>query len=277
MEQKIFKKIDIQTKQLVNTLFLWNYTAAFKGRGIEFHDFREYADGDDAKLIDWLVSAREWKTIIRRYREERELEVGFVLDVSHSMYFWDDKKKIDTLKEFFYILGYSAIKNGDKLWAYIVNGNRSKHIPYKKWNISLLNIFHSIPDNPWSEMEENLALDFLIHQNVRGKLLFIVTDKLDVTNKNLRWLNLHNDVVYIHVSDIFENTLQWSWIKLLQGARSRVSIDLDNMKKKESYIQMRQAKIGTMKSLLFQNNIDSLFIDNTDNLYKKILQLMRTR
>lgn len=82
-----YKKIDIKTRRLVSSLFLGNYKAAFQGKGMEFVDFRDYNYGDDAKDIDWLVSAREGKTLVRRYQEERELEILFVCDMSPSLSF----------------------------------------------------------------------------------------------------------------------------------------------------------------------------------------------
>lgn len=116
-----YKKIDIKTRRLVSSLFLGNYKAAFQGKGMEFVDFRDYNYGDDAKNIDWLVSAREGKTLVRRYQEERELEILFVCDMTSSMDFvYEERTKKDLLQELIYMLGYAALQNGDSIGAFFL-------------------------------------------------------------------------------------------------------------------------------------------------------------
>lgn len=277
MKTEVFKKIDLRTRQLVNTLFLGNYQAAFKWRGLEFSDFREYVDGDDVKHIDWLISSRENKTMVRRYREERELEVLFVLDSGLSMFFWEDQQKIDTLREIFYILGFSAVQNGDKVGAFILQGKDHRFIPYKKGNTNLLKVFQHIPTKPPHTINKTLYLDFLNKRTFRKSLLFLVTDSLDIDETSLKISALKHDIIFIHISDDFENTLEGSGVHVLKEGKTQISIDLDNTRKKQQYIEMRKKKIATLKQKLLGYKIDSIFISNSDNPYKKILQLMKHR
>lgn len=277
MKTEVFKKIDLRTRQFVNTLFLGNYQAAFQGKGLEFSDFREYADGDDAKMIDWVVSSREWKTIVRRYREERELEVLFVLDTSVSMYFWKKSQKIDTLAEVFYILGFSAIKNGDRIGAYLLGDTKPTYIPLSKGNKGLFKIFQSIPQTPSDFINTKIDLSFLIRRNTKKTLLFVISDSLEVDESSFKILSLQHDIIYIHISDTFENTLDGSGIHTLSDGVSEISVDLDNTKKKQLYRKIRQEKMTQLKYTLLQYHIESVFISNSDNPYQKILQLMKQR
>ena len=63
------KGISIRAKHLVNDVFAGEYLSAFKGRGMEFEEVREYTAGDEVKSIDWKVSARMGRPYIKRYRE----------------------------------------------------------------------------------------------------------------------------------------------------------------------------------------------------------------
>jgi len=120
--QNTYRNIDIKMRKLVSSLFVGNYKTAFQGRGMEFVDFREYHTGDDAKDIDWLVSAREGKTLLRRYREEREAEILFVFDITPSLFFtYEGKQKKELLEEIVYLLGSSILQNGDKLGAFFLS------------------------------------------------------------------------------------------------------------------------------------------------------------
>ena len=79
--------IEIKTRHIVNNLFGGEYHSAFKGKGMEFADVREYFPGDDVGTIDWNVTARMGKPYIKKYEEERELTVLLLIDVSASGFY----------------------------------------------------------------------------------------------------------------------------------------------------------------------------------------------
>jgi uncharacterized protein (DUF58 family) len=76
----------IVSSGLAEELLTGDYRSVFKGQGIEFDEARHYQAGDDARLIDWNVSARFGEPYVKMFREERELTVFLVLDISPSMH-----------------------------------------------------------------------------------------------------------------------------------------------------------------------------------------------
>ena len=85
--EEILRKIHlihIRTKHLVNDIMAGEYESAFRGRGMEFEEVREYQPGDDVRAIDWNVTARMGKPYIKLFREERELIVMLLVDISAS-------------------------------------------------------------------------------------------------------------------------------------------------------------------------------------------------
>ena len=78
------RRLEITTRHLVRDIVAGEYSSAFRGRGVEFAEVREYQPGDDIRTIDWNVTARLGSAYVKRYLEERELTVVFVVDRSAS-------------------------------------------------------------------------------------------------------------------------------------------------------------------------------------------------
>ena len=78
------RRIEITTRHLVRDIVAGEYASAFRGRGVEFAEVREYQPGDDIRSIDWNVTARLGAAYVKRHLEERELTVMFAVDYSAS-------------------------------------------------------------------------------------------------------------------------------------------------------------------------------------------------
>ncbi|MEK6250210.1 MAG: DUF58 domain-containing protein, partial [Planctomycetales bacterium] len=81
---KRIRRIEIRTSHVVDDMLGGQYHSAFKGRGIEFEEVRPYQMGDDIRCIDWNVTARTGEPFVKLFREERELTVHLVVDLSAS-------------------------------------------------------------------------------------------------------------------------------------------------------------------------------------------------
>ena len=71
---------------LVEEMLAGNFKSIFKGQGMEFDEARHYEPGDDIRSIDWNVSARFGSPFVKMYKEERELTILLLIDVSPSMH-----------------------------------------------------------------------------------------------------------------------------------------------------------------------------------------------
>ena len=81
------KEIQIRTGRSVADVLAGEYLSVFRGTGIEFDEVREFVEGDDVRSVDWNVTARTGRPHIKKYMEERELTVLFLLDLSASTAF----------------------------------------------------------------------------------------------------------------------------------------------------------------------------------------------
>ncbi len=139
------RQIQIKTKRLVNDVLGGEYRSSFKGRGMEFEEVREYLPGDEIRDIDWNVTARTGVPFIKRYREERELVVMLVVDVSQSANFGTKNKlKSDIENELCAVLAFSAIKNNDKVGLIMFSDKVEKFIPPRKGRTHVLRVIREL-------------------------------------------------------------------------------------------------------------------------------------
>lgn len=200
----------IQTKAnfLVNDLFSGEYTSTFKGRGIEFEEVREYIEGDDVRNIDWKVSARTQKTYVKVHRDERELTLFFVVDVSGSALFGPSgKSKEDVIAEIAALLCYAAQKNNDKVALVIFSDEVEHYIPPGKgkshiWKI-IRDILSFIPKSRGTDIAK--ALDFVSKVRKRRSVVFLISDFINDDYENsFGGVCSRHEVISIEVSDKME-------------------------------------------------------------------------
>ena len=112
------RRLEITTRHLVRDIMAGEYSSAFRGRGVEFAEVREYQPGDDIRTIDWNVTARLGAAYVKRYLEERELTVLFVADRSASSAFGSVRRtKGDLATEVCAVLALAAARNNDRVGA----------------------------------------------------------------------------------------------------------------------------------------------------------------
>ena len=79
------RRIELQPGNLITDVLTGGYRSTFRGSGVEFHDVREYVEGDEPRTVDWNVTARLGRPFVKRYVEERERTLMFALDLSAPM------------------------------------------------------------------------------------------------------------------------------------------------------------------------------------------------
>ena len=126
---KKIKKIEIRSRVLVNEAMCGGYNSVFRGYGMEFQEVREYSPGDDYRSIDWNVTARHTIPYVKRYREERQMNVLLLIDSSGSLeYGSTDSTKSEKLAETAALLAFTALSNQDKIGAVFFTSDIEKII-----------------------------------------------------------------------------------------------------------------------------------------------------
>jgi len=209
---KKVRRIEIKTRKVVDTLLGGDYRSSFRGKGMEFHDVREYTIGDDVRTIDWKVTARMNHPYVKRFIEERELNIMLLIDLSGSSLFGSRGIKRHTMAEIGAILAFSAIRNNDRVGLLLFTDMVEKYIPLEKGRRHGLRIIRDILFfNPENRATDPLpSFEFILHAIKRRGIVFLISDfmgegfKPDRIRKTFSVLSRKHDLIPIVVRDPLE-------------------------------------------------------------------------
>jgi uncharacterized protein (DUF58 family) len=175
-------RIRVVTKRLVDEHLSGEYHSVFKGQGIEFDEVREYAPGDDIRSIDWNVTARMGHPYVKRFSEERELTVVFVVDISGSQCFGSGhRSKAEVAAEITCLLALSAIQNADKVGLVLFSDRIDKSIPPRKGRTAAMRLVREVlaAEETRHGTDIAAALRFLNNVQKRRAVVFLISDFMD--------------------------------------------------------------------------------------------------
>ncbi len=189
--------------------------SAFKGRGIEMEEIREYAFGDDVRDIDWRVTARKNAPYTKVYNEERDREIYVLLDLSSSMFFGTRKElKSVTASKIAALLGWMAQENNDRFGAVIFDGTSVWQFKPQQNMAQLLAIFKKISEvsrNQGTVKLEIKAMAKTLQKLIKGlksrATVFVVSDFAcfgDEEKEAMAVLAKKTKVFCINVYDVLE-------------------------------------------------------------------------
>ena len=281
MSKDILKKvrqIEIRTKNLVNDFFGGDYHSNFKGRGMTFSEVREYQPGDDIRFIDWNVTARTGKPYIKVFEEERELTVLRLIDVSSSGVFGSKSTlKIDLGIEIASVLGFSAIKNNDKVGLILFSDDVNKYIPPKKGKSHVLRLITDLVNYNYSQDQNKTsiknALEFANKISNRKSVIFLISDFVDDNFwPEVKHLNFKHDLIGIQIYDLFEKEFPNLGLVEVHDSESGEKVWIDTSNKKT---RLNFSKNFTQKLEEFSQNCKNIGFDliqvGTNQDYIKIL------
>lgn len=232
---KKIRKIEIASTLLANEIFSGNYRSYFKGNGMEFSDIRRYAPGDDVKKIDWKVTARQRKTYIKEFTEERELSIYLLVDISPSNNFL---AKQDLISQLVGSLAFSAIKNGDKVGALFFTDEIEKIIPLKKGkNQGLVILDTSLSLMPKSSKTDISKVLLTFNKICRQRaVIFLISDFIDSQyEKAMRLISQKHDLIPIRIADKKFETLPKGAIFTMVDAETNEEITVENFNRDYSF------------------------------------------
>ena len=278
---KNLQAIEFKIKRLLSQGTFWNYKSVLSWNWMEFSEHKEYNFWDPVKDIDWKASAKGNKLYVKKYEEDKDLNILFVFDLFSNFDFWSkNKTKIDILKEVFYSLALVAYYNNDNIWA-LFFGNNLEFVPYKKQKENIYSLLDKLQNYKNLDLQNrniNNLFEALVKKRIKNNLIFIFSDFVwEIDSKLLKILSLENDIVYINIFDDFELDLSF-WKKLdlwnlsFNFWKEFLNIDLKDSIKKEEYKKVLWKKLELFKLNLRQNRIWYLNINTSDDVFKKLVK-----
>ena len=280
---KKVKRIEIRTRGLVDSFFGGEYHSSFKGRGMTFSEVREYQPGDDVRLIDWNVTARSGNPFIKVFEEERELTVFLLVDISSSGSFGSENYLKKTVgAEIASVLGFSAIKNNDKVALILFSDDIVKYIPPKKGKSHVLRVIRELlyTNSKGRGTSIGNALDFVMKVSKRKSVVFLLSDFIDENYwDSLKIVNRKHDFVGIKISDPFEvNFPNAGMLKAEDPETGSVFwIDTSNYSDLKNMNDSNRKKVDSFLKRTKKSGIDIVSISTSNDYIEPLMKFFKKR
>lgn len=277
------RKLELKARRMVRESFSGEYQSSFRGQGLDFDDFREYAHGDEIRFIDWNVTARMGSPYIRKFREERELAVVLAVDVSGSGDFGSVHfSKREAAAETAAILGFSAAGNGDKVGLLLFAKEPLLFVPPAKGTLHVLRIVREIlmvkPGLPGTSVKD--ACDFLIRTLRRKSLVFLLSDFFDdPLDKPLGKLARKHETIALQISDPLEMALPKAGKVVLTDPETgwETLVNTNNANLRMGYEKLMRRQMEGVVATFDKHGIDHARISTDRDRLRDLHRLLKGR
>jgi len=281
---KKIRYIQVFTGKAVNDVLAGEYESVFKGRGMECDEVREYAPGDEIRTIDWNVTARTGHPYVKRYVEERELTLMFLVDLSASGAFGTvEKTKNEVAAEVCALLAFSAVKNNDKVGMILFTDIIELFVPPRKGGSHVLRLIREVltfrPKNRRTDIAS--ALDYLGRVMAKKCVVFLISDFQCATayEKPLHVLSRRHDLIAVPVSDPREAELPDAGLVEIEDAETgkRVLVDTGSPAVRKQYARLGRERRERLRDLFRSKGIDHIEIVTGRDHVKDLVKFFRGR
>ncbi len=182
-----------------------------RGEGQDFHQLREYREGDTMRQIDWKATSRVQKLISREYQDEKNQEIIFMLDCGHRMTAKDDDlSHFDHTLNALLLLSYVALKQGDAVGLMTFSGNDQRWLTPRKGQHNIQNILNTVYElQPGSSSPDysKAATDLLIRQKKRALIIILTNTRDEDTDDLLPAINILKKRHLVLLASLRENCI----------------------------------------------------------------------
>ncbi len=280
---KQIKLIQIRTSRIVNDVLAGEYQSAFRGRGMEFEEVREYMPGDEIRTIDWNVSARMNSPYVKQFREERELTVILMVDLSSSGEFGSVSQfKNEIAAEVAAILAYSAIKNNDKVGLIVFSSGIDLYIPPKKGRAHIYRVIKEIltikPEA--GKTSTKYCLEYLLKVVKRKAVCFLISDFIEEgLEHSLQLSNKKHDLIAVSITDPREVALPDVGFIELEDAETGeiILIDTSDFALRKSFAKSTDQSKNELSEMFRKCDIDHISIRTDTPIIDPIKRFFQKR
>ena len=279
------RRLEILSKGLTSSKLIGAYKSVFKGKGLEFREYRDYTIGDDASLIDWKASARTNEILIKQYEEERDVDVFFLIDCSTKMLFGSTHKlKAEYIIELTASLSHAILEAGDNVGLALYSDDVKEDVLPSRGKAQFYTLSRILLNPEYYEGNEfdlKKATKFIFNYLKKSAVVIIISDFLnwkDDWESSLELLTTKFDVICIMTRDPRDRILPEDVGQVVvQDPKTgkTLLVEPDLIKQSyEHYVKEQEIKI---KKILFKTNIDFVDISTDKSFVKPIINLFLKR
>ena len=281
---KKVRQIQIRTSHQVTEVMAGEYKSAFKGRGMEFDEVREYQPGDEVRTIDWNVTARTGKPFVKRFVEERELTVMLVVDASSSGSFGSTtKSKNEVAAEIAALLAYSAIRSNDRVGLIVFTDQIEKYVPPKKGRSHVMRVIREIlflEEPEHGKTDITAALEYLQKVCTRRSVVFLISDFIcEDYSQAMMLASKKHDLIPVTITDPRESELPDIGIIDLMDAETgeRILIDTSDKKVRKTFRALGLQREEELKKQFRKMNSNSINIETDKSYVDSLVKFFKMR
>ena len=278
---KQIRLLEIRTNRMVDEISGGAYRSVFKGAGIEFEEVREYTVEDDARTIDWNVSARMGAPFVKKFVEERELNIMLLVDVSSSGAFGSAaKSKRQSAAELAALIAFSASKNHDKVSLLMFSDKIELYVPPRSGRRHTLRLIREMlafePRNKGTDI--GLALRESSRLLKKSSVVFLISDFIDSKEFSmpLKQLNRRHDVIAVQIYDPSERNWQVDSSIVVEDAETGEMIAFDAGDRKRLQSEMDSAS-NAVAALCRSARVDRVEIESGSDVLGPLIQFYALR
>lgn len=225
------RRLELATRRLVRDLVAGNYASAFRGRGLEFSEVREYTPGDEVRSIDWRVTARLGVPYVRRYEEERELTLVLAVDASASAQVGSRlRTKAELASEVAAVMALAASRHHDRIGAAFFTDRLEHYVEPKKGRRQALRVVSDVlgwrPASGQTNLEAAL-LELEAALPPRAVVILLSDLQADGFEIPLARIARRHEVVAIQLTDALEQSLPDAGLVELWDPESGLAFTVD--------------------------------------------------
>lgn len=278
------KRLDLAVKSLANTSFLGNYKSAFKGAGLEFESYRKYdSNNDDSSRIDWKASRRVNNLLVKEFKEERDIEIFFLIDVSSSMLTGSTKSlKAEYVAELVSTLSKSVLIAGDSV-GFLFFSDRIIRESMPKRDLSqfyaLTNELAKV-SNYGGYGDVNKALSEAYNKIPEGSLVILISDFVRgiESERTLKLASKKFDLILMMVRDPRDMTLPSGEGEIfLEDPHSGTTLLVRPEKIRKEFARQVISEISSLQNKLRKYGADFLFLSTDKPYVGEITKFFRVR
>ena len=264
------RQVEVAVNRMANDTMVGAYLSSFKGRGMDFEDLRDYAPGDDVRHIDWNVSHRLGRPFVKRFREERELGLVLLVDISASGDFGSTgATKRRLAAEVAGTLAFAAARSGDKVGLLLFTDQVEFYLPPGKGRRHLLRVLREILFYQPASRGTNptVALQALPHRVTHRSMVVLVSDFLCPLNhalaQALGQVNARHDLVCLQLHDPVEVTLPAVGCARFEDAETGeiLEVNLARATNRQTYAAASQQRLAALAGALQREGVDTLRLE----------------
>ncbi len=288
LDQEVLNKIaHIQLKAgfLASDMLAGEYASAFKGQGMEFEKVRDYIVGDDVRSIDWNVTARMNSPFVKTFKEEREMTVFLMVDVSASQDFGSSQRsKREISAELAAIFASLAIKSSDRVGVILFSDQVELFIPASKGNSHIWHIIKEVinytPEHSHRKTDISMAVSYLMSLQKRKCQLILVSDFYDDGyQRGLAAAGRRHDLTCVVTGDRREQDLAGLGLVQLRDLESGKLLTVNTSSKRgmETFKLKQKNRIQSLEKYFQKSKIDYFFTSTRSDIVGAIIHFIKKR